>query len=245
MKFHNIGYLFKEGIKNLWKNRTMSIASIGVLISCLLLTGCAALVSVNLTSMMASVEGNNSITIYLTEGLPALTAIEIGDQIRGIENVSDCTFIPKDDALADMMERLGDDGTILEGLEGDDNFLPDAYTISMYDLTIYDETMEQIQSIEGVDHYTDYADIASKLSSIDMVVRIASIVLIAVLGVVSLFIISNTVTLLRILQRLSLIKFTRVFLQQFAGGQIHQSRGNARREGVRYRIRIHIGVHQP
>ena len=193
MKFHNIGYLFKEGIKNLWKNRTMSIASIGVLISCLLLTGCAALVSVNLTSMMASVEGNNSITIYLTEGLPALTAIEIGDQIRGIENVSDYTFIPKDDALADMMERLGDDGTILEGLEGDDNFLPDAYTISMYDLTIYDETMEQIQSIEGVDHYTDYADIASKLSSIDMVVRIASIVLIAVLGVVSLFIISNTV----------------------------------------------------
>ena len=82
---------------------------------------------------------------------------------------------------------------ILQGLEGDDNFLPDAYTISMYDLTIYDETMEQIQSIEGVDHYTDYADIASKLSSIDMVVRIASIVLIAVLGVVSLFIISNTV----------------------------------------------------
>ena len=191
MKIHNIGYLLKEGFKNLWKNRTMSIASIGVLISCLLLTGCAALVSVNLTSMMASVEGNNSITVYLTTGLPSLTAIEIGNEIRSIENVSDCTFIPKDDALANMMESLGDDGTILQGLEGDDNFLPDAYTISMYDLTIYDETMEQIQSIEGVDHYTDYADIASKLSSIDAVVRVASVVLIAVLGVVSLFIISN------------------------------------------------------
>ena len=32
MKIHNIGYLLKEGFKNLWKNRTMSIASIGVLI---------------------------------------------------------------------------------------------------------------------------------------------------------------------------------------------------------------------
>ena len=82
MKIHNIGYLLKEGFKNLWKNRTMSIASIGVLISCLLLTGCAALVSVNLTSMMASVEGNNSITVYLTTGLPSLTAIEIGNEIR-------------------------------------------------------------------------------------------------------------------------------------------------------------------
>ena len=30
MKFHNFGYLLKEGVKNLWKNRTMSIASIGV-----------------------------------------------------------------------------------------------------------------------------------------------------------------------------------------------------------------------
>ena len=44
----------------------MSIASIGVLISCLLLTGCASLVSINLTFMMSSIEDNNSITVYLT-----------------------------------------------------------------------------------------------------------------------------------------------------------------------------------
>lgn len=193
MRFHNIGYLLKEGIKNLWKNRTMSLASIGVLIACLLLTGCAGLVSINLTSMMSSIEGNNSITIYLSDGLPALAAIQVGDQIRDIENISDCTFIPKDDALADMMESLGEDGMILEGLDGDDNFLPDAYTVSMYDLNLYDDTITRIQAIEGVDHYTDYSDIANKLANIDMVVRVASLAIIVVLGVVSLFIISNTV----------------------------------------------------
>ena len=193
MKIHNIGYLFKEGIKNLWKNRTMSIASIGVLISCLLLTGCAVLISMNLTSMMSSIEGNNSVTIYLNEGLPSLSAIEVGEQIRSIENISECNFVPKDDALADMMERLGDDGTILNGLDGDDNFLPDAYTISMYDLSLYDDTMNQIQAIEGVDRYTDYSHIATMLSNIDLIVRVASLAIIVILGVVSLFIISNTV----------------------------------------------------
>ncbi len=193
MKIHNIGYLLKEGIKNLWKNRTMSIASIGVLIACLLMTGCASLVSVNLTSIMESIEGNNSITIYLSDGLPALSAIQVGDQIRDIENISDCVFIPKDDALADMMESLGDDGVILEGLDGDDNFLPDAYTISMYDLNLYDDTIAQIKAIEGVDHFTDYSDIAGKLSNVDMVVRVASLAIIIVLAIVSLFIISNTV----------------------------------------------------
>ena len=193
MKIHNIGYLFKEGIKNLWKNRTMSIASIGVLISCLLLTGCAVLISMNLTSMMSSIEGNNSVTIYLNEGLPSLSAIEVGEQIRSIENISECSFVPKDDALADMMERLGDDGTILNGLDGDDNFLPDAYTISMYDLSLYDDTMNQIQAIEGVDRYTDYSHIATMLSNIDLIVRVASFAIIVILGIVSLFIISNTV----------------------------------------------------
>lgn len=127
MKFHNFGYLLKEGVKNLWKNRTMSIASIGVLISCLLLTGCASLVSINLTSMMSSIEDNNSITVYLTNGLPSLSAVQVGDQIRSIENVSECTFVPKDDGLADMMDLLGENAVVLEGLDGDENPLPDAY----------------------------------------------------------------------------------------------------------------------
>ena len=113
----------------------MSIASIGVLISCLLLTGCASLVSINLTSMMSSIEDNNSITVYLTNGLPSLSAVQVGDQIRSIENVSECTFVPKDDGLADMMDLLGENAVVLEGLDGDENPLPDAYQISMHDLS--------------------------------------------------------------------------------------------------------------
>ena len=193
MNIHNLGYLLREGFKNLWKNRTMSIASIGVLIACLLLTGCATLVSVNLTSIMDSIEGNNSISVYLDSELPALSAIQVGDQIRDIENVNTCTFVPKDDALAEMIESLGEDGVILEGLDGDDNFLPDAYTISMHDLNKYDDTIAQIKAIEGVDKFTDYSDIAGKLASIDLVVRVASLAIILVLAIVSLFIISNTV----------------------------------------------------
>ena len=127
----------------------MSIASIGVLISCLLLTGCASLVSINLTSMMSSIEDNNSITVYLTNGLPSLSAVQVGDQIRSIENVSECTFVPKDDGLADMMDLLGENAVVLEGLDGDENPLPDAYQISMHDLSKYDETIQQIQAIEA------------------------------------------------------------------------------------------------
>ena len=40
--------------------------------------------------------------------------------------------------MQNMLDMLGDDGTVLEGLLGDENFLPDAFRISMKDLNLYD-----------------------------------------------------------------------------------------------------------
>lgn len=187
------GYLIKEGFKGLWKNRTMSFASIAVLISCLLLTGIAVLLSLNVSSTMKSIEGNNQITVFLEDGLPQLAAIQAGEKIRANENIGDCTFVSRDDALADVMELLGDDGTILDGLDGTDNFLPDSYKISIVNLGKYDETIEELLAVDGVDHITDYSNIATKLNNLDHLFKYASLGIIVVLGVVSLFIISNTV----------------------------------------------------
>ena len=52
MKLSSTKYLLKEGLKNVWSNRMMSFASIGVLVSCLLLTGAVLLFSTNISSVM-------------------------------------------------------------------------------------------------------------------------------------------------------------------------------------------------
>ena len=144
MSLHSLGYLFSEGLKSLWKNRTMSIASIGVLIACLLMTGVAGLLSLNLSTVMATVESNNSITVFLDADVPSLTAVKIGEEIRQIDNVATCTFRQKDDALADIIHSMSgdqgssssgeDSGDLFYGLQGSDNPLPDSYVISMDDL---------------------------------------------------------------------------------------------------------------
>ena len=196
MSLHSIGYLFREGLKSLWKNHTMSIASIGVLIACLLMTGIAGLLSLNISATMQSVEGSNVITVYLASDVPALTAVRIGEDIRKIDNIADCNFIPKDQGLSDVMGNIGGSGELLESFVGDDNPLPDAYEISLVDLSLYDETISAVTAIDGVDSISDYSHIADLLSSLDRVVRYASIGIVAILAVVSLFIISNTVHLL-------------------------------------------------
>ena len=57
------GYLAKEGFKNVWNNRIMSIASVCVLISCLVLTGAAALFSMNVDNVVESV-GKSTKPLY-------------------------------------------------------------------------------------------------------------------------------------------------------------------------------------
>ncbi len=188
-----LDYLFKEGIKNAWSNRTMTIASIAVLVSCLLITGSAILFSINAARAMEIFQGGNSILVYLDEDLPTLEAVKIGEQISANENVQNSVFVPKDEAIQRYIDRLGGDGEILEGLTGQNNPLPDAFRISMKDLSIYEQTTSELLNISGVQRIYDYSDTANTLIQMDTMIRIIAISVVIVLGVVSLFIIANTI----------------------------------------------------
>jgi len=204
MKFGSIRYLMKEGLKNIWSNRSMSLASIAVLVSCLLLTGAAVLFSININTAMKSVENNNSITVYMTDNLPTLKSAQVGEEIRKIPNIASCEFVPKDEAVQRYMQILGDDGTIFEGLTGKDNFLPDAFKISMKDLSQYNATAAKIKAITGVSRINDYSEIATKLTNLNRLVTTAGFWIVLLLSVVSLFIISNTIRVTMFTRRLEI-----------------------------------------
>lgn len=204
MRLHSLGYLFREGIKSLWKNRSMTIASVAVLISCLLLTGVAGLLTINLSAAMETIEGNNVITVYLKSDISSIMAVKAGEDLRRIDNITECNFVPKDDGLATMMQKLDGGSSLFEALQGSENPLPDAYEISMTDLALYNDTIAAIEAVEGVDHISDYSRVANNLSSLDRLVRYCSIGIVAVLGIVSLFIISNTIKVTMFTRRMEI-----------------------------------------
>ena len=53
------GYLIREGIRSLWQNKMMTLASVAVLSACLMLIGAAGLLSVNLNPAMQVIEDQN------------------------------------------------------------------------------------------------------------------------------------------------------------------------------------------
>ena len=65
MKGSSLGYLLKTGFKNVYMNRLMSFASIGVLVACLMLIGSAVLLSLNMQVIVGAVEDENEMVAFL------------------------------------------------------------------------------------------------------------------------------------------------------------------------------------
>ena len=162
------GYLVKEGFKNVWSNRIMSIASVCVLISCLVLTGAASLFSLNVSKMVDEVGESNETIVYILDSYSQLEAIYVGKEIEKVDNVASATFYSKEEAFEQYRETLGD--SLFSRIE-DRNPLPDSFIVVMHDLSKYDETVAEIQKIPGVDPDTilnrkDFADKLTRISSL-------------------------------------------------------------------------------
>jgi len=67
MRLSSIRYLIGEGFKNTWVNRLMSIASIGVLVACMVIIGLALLIAENVEVAIGKLEQQNVVMVYMED----------------------------------------------------------------------------------------------------------------------------------------------------------------------------------
>lgn len=191
----SIKYLTKEGFRNVWTNRMMSIASICVLMSCLVLIGTAGMIFLNIDSLLEKVEDENVIMVFAKEDTTDQQLDEMESQIKQISNVDRVDFVPKEVAFEEQLATMGDAQAELFKNVSNDNPLPDAYKVTVDNLDLFDQTVEQLNNIENVDIIRENKDLAQKLVAIRQGITVISIVIVGVLFLISLFIISNTIRL--------------------------------------------------
>ena len=185
------GYLIREGIRGVWQNRMMSLASIGVLISCLLLTGVAEMLSINVTQAMDKIGGTNVTRVFFEEEIEYRDAVYIIENIERIPNVTKTVFVDKDDAIKEYQEKLRED--LYKQMLGEGNPFPNAVDVTLDDLGEYDRTMEKILAMDGVESIRDTREVAEKLTKLNMLVTNLSMWIVVALVMISVFIISNSI----------------------------------------------------
>ena len=191
MKLSGLPYLLKEGFKNIWTNRMMSLASVIVLISCLIITGTAALISVNVRTLIANIGDDNEITVYLQPAFSDTDSIRLGTELSALSNVENCRFRSREDVLKSYQDTLGEN--IYASMQGEGNPFGNEYKLRLRDLSQYEDTVQQIKTLKGIDKISDRSDIADKLTRLNYFVTIVGVWVVLILGVVTLFIIANTI----------------------------------------------------
>lgn len=191
MKGASLKYLTKEGFRNVWVNRLMSLASITVLMACLVIIGLGSMIYFNINALLDNIESQNVVMVYVQDGASDEDTTRMGNEIKVMNNVEDCIFVPKEDAFAAQLESMGEDAVLLEGL--DENPLPDAYKVVVKDLTMFDQTVSELKAMQNVENVRENSDLADKLVSVRKAVTIVIAGMVALLFIVSLFIISNTI----------------------------------------------------
>lgn len=214
MKLTSVKYLTANGFKNIWLNKLMSIASIGVLVACMSVIGLAVAVSLNVDSALSELEQQNVVNVYFNDRNSVLygdsgtlnstiteddyvvhsyeDALLLCEEIRKIDNVRTVEYVSSDDALESVKSgSLKDKSELFTFL--DDNPMSCGARVTMVSLDAFDETLEKISALEGVDSTNSMKDIAERITIIKKAITIVGFWIVAILLIISLVIVSNTI----------------------------------------------------
>ncbi len=191
-KKFDLGYYCSEGVHSIFTHGFMSFAAVCMIVACLLIMGSFSLVAVNLDNMLGDLEAENEFLAYIDETYTEDQAKALQSQIEAIPNVAEVTFVSRDEALDDF--RAGrEENPLLSDLDG--SVLRDRYRIHVDDIEQLEQTVKQVEQVEGIADTNAAYEIAQGFVTVRNIAAGVAIVLVSILAVVSLFIIANTTKL--------------------------------------------------
>lgn len=199
MKISTLWYCFLQGLKNIRRNLLFSLASVGTIVACLFLFGIFYALVLNFESMMKQMEESVAVTVFFDEDVTEEQITAIGEAIRIREEVNTMDYISAEEAWRSFAPELYGENNqeMIEAAFGTANPLEDyaSYNITIADAKSQAEFVKFLEGLDGVRKVKSSEATAENFASIDSLVGYASVGVIVILLLVSIFLISNTITI--------------------------------------------------
>lgn len=191
--FRIIGRSIRDAFKSVFRNFSLSLASILCATITLMVVSISLLIAGNVNSATKELESELSIVVYLHKTATKEDANYLESVISKLDDVNDVVFISKNERKIEMSEYNSSLSTMLESYE--DNPLLDAFIVTVKDVSSLNEITESIRKMDKVDsanYGEDTVDVI--VSAFDIVEKVTIIVVIALVFVTA-FLITNTIKL--------------------------------------------------
>ncbi len=193
MRISSFFYTLRQGFRNLFRNKLFTLASIATIGACLFLFGLFYAIVTNFEHIVRTAEEGVSVWVFFDEGLDDIRIQQIGDMIAKRPEVSDINFVSAEEAWEGFKEEyLGEygDGFTENPLENSAN-----YQVYLNDVSMQSALVTYLESVDGVRQVNRSELAATTLTGVNALIAYVSVGIIAILLAVSIFLISNTVTI--------------------------------------------------
>ena len=193
MKISTFFYTLWQGIKNIFRNKLFSLASVATIAACLFLFGLFYSVIANFQNIVKTAEEGVCVVVFFDSGITDKRIEEIGDMIKRREEVSEVHFVSADEAWEEFKEEYL--GEYSDGFT--ENHLADSanYEIYLNDVSMQSALVTYLESVDGVREVKRSELTALTLDNANKLIGYVSVGIIFILLAVSIFLISNTVTI--------------------------------------------------
>lgn len=188
------GYAIKQAFTQIFRNRTMTIASVFSITAMMMILGLFFMMAVNVNMMAEDAKKQfDTIEIYLLDATDQASADTMIQKLKAMPDVKSADFITKDQAMQEFKVSWGDNAYLLDTLGS--NPLPNSIRVKVDNLEGADQVVSAAKNFQGVENVRYYQDTVRTLLRITNFVRIGALVVIAFLVVVSIVVVSNTIKL--------------------------------------------------
>lgn len=192
---YSIWYFIAQSFKGLWRNGVMSVASIAVLMSCLVVIGGFALLVLNINVNLEHFGLLNEIVVFVGQDATEEEIVAVEEKIRALDNVDTVTRTTKAQALEEMKNESSDYAGIYDDITEENNPLSDSFTVTYLDADKVANLDYQLTQIDGIRKVNNRLDLAVSLNNFKHGVMLVFGWFLVILFVVSVFVIINTIKL--------------------------------------------------
>lgn len=183
----------RDSLKSVFRNFSLSIASVLCTTITLILVALAIIVTVNVNHVTKSMEKELTIVVYANRDVTDEQINNIESNIKKINAVEKVDFKSKEEWKLEMKQYSETLEVTLDNL--DTNPLLDSFVVKVKDVKDLSPATKEIRKIEGVES-ADYGEgMVEEIISVFKIVKTATIGMVIALIVVTAFLISNTIKL--------------------------------------------------
>ena len=183
----------RDAFKSVFRNFSLSMASILCATITLLVVAISLVIAGNIKNATRDLERELNIVVYVEKSASEEDINNLKNTIENISSVINVTYKSKDEWKSEMSEYNSSFGMIFDNYEV--NPLLDSFTVKVDDVTKLADVTSEIQKLEKIESATYGESAIDTIVSIFNVVEKVTIVILIALIFVTAFLITNTIKL--------------------------------------------------